>query len=206
MVIFTRIKKNSRRWGFSKISFSLSFFLLSSFLSKAQQVTEVITDFGGYWRSSSTALNATLPNDSHNLLAFKVGTKMYSTGVDNTALTSNGVSFTTGNFKSLPINSISGTVTQSYIALAGKYDGVPNGYSSPRPNVKMKDVLTDGINGLNIGTGVIDFPSTAKLTFPVQSVDPNSIADAKPDILFTQVANISTGYNDRLYFVNSSGV
>ncbi|MCW3110652.1 MAG: C-terminal target protein [Segetibacter sp.] len=205
MVIFTRIKKNNRRCVFSKIAFPFSFFLLSSFFLKAQQVTEIITDFGGYWRTNSTTNNTTLPNDSHNLLAFKVGTKIYSTGVNNTVLTSNGVSFTTGNFKCLPITSITGTVKQSYIALAGKYDGVPIGYSSPRPNVKMKDVLTDGINGLNIGTGVIDFPSTAKLTFPVQSVDVNSIADTKPDILFTQIANISTGYNDKLYFVNSSG-
>ncbi|MGI8634380.1 MAG: immunoglobulin domain-containing protein [Segetibacter sp.] len=191
-----------------KTLFSLLIFLFSSFLLKAQQVTEVITDFGGYWRSSSTANNATNPNTSHNVLAFKAGTQIYSTGVNNSVLTSKGVAYTTGNFKALPITSITGTVPGPpiYMALAGNYDGVPNGFSTPLPTVKMKDVLTDGINGLDIGTGVTKIPSSAVMTFQVQSIDVNSIADAKPDILYTQIADPTTTNNlDVIYFANSSG-
>ena len=187
----------------------LSLLLSGTFLCQAQSITEIVTDFGGYWRTTSAANNPVLPNDSHNVLAFKLGTVLYSTGVDNSILTSNAITYTNGNFKSLPITSINGVTTStaiSVIALAGNYDGVTNGFSNPLPTVKMKDVLTDGINGLNIGTGVIDVPVSARLTFPVQSIDSNSIADAKPDILFTQIANIPTGYNDTMYFVNSSGV
>ncbi|MDQ6815562.1 MAG: immunoglobulin domain-containing protein, partial [Bacteroidota bacterium] len=191
-----------------KTAFSLSFLLLSCFFSRAQQVTEIITDFGGYWRTNTTTNNTTKPTDSHNLLAFTVGGTLYSTGANNAILTSNAVSFTNGNFKCLPITSVTGTITTAAcaIGLAINYDGVPNGFSNPLPTVKMKDVLTDGINGLDIGTGVIDFPSTAKLTFPIQSIDVNSIADAKPDILFTQIADADPVKTDTMYFVNASNI
>ena len=208
MIIFIPAKKNKiTQTGFGKTVCFGFILLLSSFFSKAQQVTEIITDFGGYWRTNTTTNNTTQPNDSHNLLAFTVGGTLYSTGANNAVLTSNGVSFTNGNFKCLPITSVTGTITSvaCAIGLAVNYDGVPNGYSNPLPTVKMKDVLTDGINGLNIGTGVIDIPVSARLTFSVQSIDSSSIADAKPDILFTQIANPDPVKTDTMYFVNSSG-
>ncbi|GEO10324.1 immunoglobulin domain-containing protein [Segetibacter aerophilus] len=191
-----------------KTVFSFFVFLLTSTYLQAQQVTEIITDFGGYWRTNTTTNNATKPNDGHNLLAFTVGGTLYSTGANNTTLTSKGVSFTTGNYKCLPITSVTGSITSvaCAIGLAINYDGAPAGYSTPLPTVKMKDVLTDGTNGLNLGTGVIDIPTSAKLTFPVQSIDANSIADAKPDILFTQIADPDPIKTDTMYFVNSANV
>ncbi|MCW3108867.1 MAG: hypothetical protein JWQ09_3373, partial [Segetibacter sp.] len=209
MVIFTLSKKNYRKNFFSvKTVFSLCFFLLSSFFTNAQQANGVITDFGGYWRSDSASLNPVFPNTGHNVVAFKVGSTIYSTGVNNSLLTSKSISYTAGNFKALPITSITGTVPGPpiYIALAGNYDGVSNGYSTPLPIVKMKDVITDGINGLDIGTGVTNIPSSAVMTFPVQSIDVNSIADAKPDVLYSQIADpTATGALDSIYFVNSAG-
>jgi len=210
MVIFTRGRKlhNNIFSYLGRFSFLVLLFSFSVHFLNAQQVTEVVTDFGGYWRSGSTSLNSTRPNDSHNVLAFKAGTEFYSTGVNNAILNNKGLTYTTGNFKALPITSITGTVTSGspiYIALAGNYDGVPNGYSNPLPNVRMKDVLTDGINGLNIGTGTTNIPSSAIMTFPVESIDANSITDEKPDILYTQIADPSAS-NDVLYFVNASGV
>jgi hypothetical protein len=191
-----------------KTIFNFLLFLLTSTCLKAQQVTEIITDFGGYWRTNSTTNNTIKPNDSHNLIAFTVGGTLYSTGANNTPLTSRGVSFTTGNFKCLPITSVTGTITSvaCAVGLAVNYDGVGNGFSNPLPTVKMKEVLTDGINGLNIGTGVIDVPVSARLTFPVKSIDSGSIGDAKPDILFTQIANPDPVKTDTMYFVNAANV
>ena len=131
-------KSNSVIISFVKTPFFTFIFLLSSFLSNAQQVTEIITDFGGYWRTTSTANNTTKPNNSHNLMAFKVGGTLYSTGVNNTVLTNNAISFTNGNFKCLPITSVTGSVTSipSAIGLAVNYDGVPGGSSNPVADCK----------------------------------------------------------------------
>lgn len=210
MVIYTKKRSSNRACNSAfKTTFFFTFSLLCSIITNAQQVNGIITDFNGYWRSDSAALNATFPNTSHNVVAFKIGSTIYSTGINNSLLASKNITYTAGNFKALPITSITGTITSGapiYIALAGNYDGNPTGYSNPLPTVKMKDVLTDGTNGLDIGTGTTNIPATATMTFPVQSVDVNSISDAKPDILYTQIASPSTtGNKDILYFANSSG-
>lgn len=126
------------------------------FALSAQPVTQLITDYGGYWKSGIGALNATVTNNSHNLLAFQYAGVVYSTGVNDATLTANAVSYTSGSFEALPFSSIGGTVTSAgstYISLGTQYDGVTNGASTPFPSLRIRDVLTDGIKGLNIGTG-----------------------------------------------------
>jgi hypothetical protein len=204
--MLSTIQKSNRR-----VYPAFTVFLIAacaSLTANAQQVTEVITDFGGYWRSSSTTNNTVFPNNSHNVLAFKAGTQMFSTGIKDSVLNSNGISYVPGNFKALPISSIDATVTANssiFIALAALYDGNPTGYSTPPPGVKMRDVLTDGINGLDIGTGVTNIPAGGTLTFGVKDIVASQITDSKPDILYTQIADPS-GASDILYFTNSSGV
>ena len=174
------------------------------------QVTEMYTDFGGFWKSTIAVNNPIQPNNSHNLLGFTVHSKVYSTGVNDAALVSNGVTgFMPGVYKALPVTyPIGGTVnasTSTYIAVGTLYDGVVNGFSTPAPNLRITDVLTDGINGLDIGTGVTNIPATSKLSFNVNTISLPAIADTFPDILFSQTAQPSgAGYS--LYFVNSSGV
>ena len=181
--------------------------LLLSNSVKAQQVTEVVTDFGGFWKSTVGALNPTFPNTSHNVLSFKYSAVTYSTGVDDNKLTTNGVSFTAGDFRAFPVATVGGTVTGGasiYVALASRYDGIPNGYSNPLPYLKIKDVLIDGIHGLNLGTGATNIPASALVNFPISTVISGSIADAKPDILVSQIAS-PTSTGDTLFFTNSSG-
>lgn len=173
----------------------------------AQQVAEVITDFGGFWRSSTSSLNATYPNTSHNVLSFKYNTVTYSTGVNDSRLTTNAVTYTAGDFRAFPVASVGGTVTGGasiYIALASLYDGVPNGYSNPLPSLKIKDVLIDGVHGLDLGTGATNIPASALVNFPISTVIPDAINDAKPDIVVSQIAS-PTASGDTLYFVNSVG-
>lgn len=186
------------------------FFLLLFLYSNAvmaQQVTEVITDFGGYWKSAVGALNATYPNTSHNLLSFKYNSVVYSTGANDNKLDANGISYVAGDFRGFPITSIGGKVTSGtsvYAALASKYDGVPNGFSNPLPSLKMNDVLIDGIHGLDLGTGVTNIPASSIITFPVTAVQMYAISDEQPDIVMTQIADPSAN-GDTLYFIDSAG-
>lgn len=162
-------------------------------------VTRLITDFNGYWSSSSTSLNTTYPNNSQNLLAFEHNGSIYSTGVSNSTLTNNSVSFTNTKWQSLPVNNISGNNTKSVIVYATLADGssVCN-----NPSKTIKDVLIDGTNGLNIGTGIANFD--ADLEFNVSSIDVNKIGDGEPDILITQVADPTSNTFDTYRFINSS--
>ncbi|MEO8110252.1 MAG: immunoglobulin domain-containing protein, partial [Ginsengibacter sp.] len=176
--------------------------------ANAQQVTEVITDFGGFWKTTTTVKNPTYPNASHNVLSFKYNSVIYSTGVNDAKLTTNSVTYTAANFRAFPVASVGGTVASStYIALASNYDGIPNGFStSPLPSLKIRDVLIDGIHGLDLGTGVTNVPASALINFPVSGVSSAAISDAEPDILVSQIAQPDPTFADSLYFVNSTGV
>ena len=160
-----------------------------------------------FGNQEGAAINPTNPNTSHNVLSFKYNSVVYSTGVDDSKLNANGVSYTVGDFRTFPVATVGGTVTSRgsiYIALASRYDGVPNGYSNPLPSLRIKDVLIDRIHGLDIGTGATNIPASALVNFPLSTVNSSSIADAKPDILVSQIAS-PTSTGDTLYFINSSG-
>lgn len=188
--------------------FTLVLFFSNPTTTSAQQVAEVITDFGGFWKSGVGTINPAYPNTSHNVLSFKYNSVVYSTGVDDSKLTANSISYTSGDFRAFPVATVGGTVTGGssiFIALASRYDGIPNGYSSPLPSLRIKDVLIDGIQGLDIGTGATNIPASALINFPINTVITSSISDAKPDIVVSQIAQ-PTSIGDTLYFINSSGV
>ncbi len=163
-------------------------------------VTQLYTDFGGYWTSSASNINSTYPNNSHNLLAFEYDGTIYSTGVSNSTLTSNSVTFTTRQWQSLPVNNIAGSNTNSVIVYATLADGSS---TCNNPSKTIKDVLIDGTRGLNIGTGIANFD--ADLEFNVSSIDATKISDSEPDILITQVADPSSNTFDTYKFVTTSG-
>ncbi|MFT3910181.1 MAG: hypothetical protein QM737_12200 [Ferruginibacter sp.] len=202
--------KNSKR-NYQPISILKKLFILFIIFSvsktNAQQVSEVITDFGGFWKSGTgAAINPTYPNTSHNVLSFKYNSVVYSTGVDDSKLTANSITYTAGDFRAFPVATVGGTITASsiYIALASRYDGVPNGYSSPLPSLRIKDVLIDGIHGLDLGTGATNIPASALINFPISTVNAAAISDAKPDIVVSQIAQ-PTSTGDTLYFIDNSG-
>ncbi|MBC7423225.1 MAG: immunoglobulin domain-containing protein [Ferruginibacter sp.] len=174
------------------------------------QVTEIYTDYTGFWKSTLSSVSTIKPDTSHNLLAFTRNSKVYSTGVDNTKLVpANGISvFMSTVFKALPITyPIGGTIaggSSTYIATGALNDGVTNGYSNPVPNLRIADVLTDGINGLDIGTGITDLPMSAVLKFNVNAIDIPSTLDTIPDILFSQISSPgTTAY--QAHFEDASG-
>lgn len=174
-------------------------------LNAQYAVSEIVTDFGGYWKSAASAQNNTKPNNSHNLLSFSFNNQRYSTGVNDAVLSSHALSFVPGNYQALPMQSITGTVnSNTKIGLGELYDGVSNGSSNPRPENNIPKYLTDGINGLDIGTCVANLPA-GKMYFPVGQLFAAAINDGVPDLLITQTADPASSGLDRYEFIDFDG-
>jgi hypothetical protein len=172
--------------------------------ASAQGVTGIVTDYNGYWKSDTTFVNSIKPDNNHNLLAFTYQGATYSTGVNDALLTANGQSFITNDFWSLPVGTISGTISSNTkVGVGEKFDGVTNGASNPAPSNNIPGYLTDGVKGLNIGTCIANLPA-GSMTFLVSNINPAYIGDGIPDILVTQVADPSGSF-DRYFFTDASG-
>lgn len=168
----------------------------------------IITDFGGFWNATGAVPNPVLPDNSHNLLSFTHNGITYSTGTNNGILISNNITYTPGNFKALPVAAISGTSSTGgsvYLAMAKNVDGSSNlAYVPGVASYTIKSAMVDGVNGLNLGTGITNLPSSAIMTFQIYNIDTNKINDNEPDILLTQIAQPVAG-NDVFAFVNALG-
>ena len=172
---------------------------------QAQSVTEIITDYAGYWKSGSSAVNPVKPDNSHNLLAFTFDNVRYSTGANDALLTSKGLSFITCDFKALPVSTLTGTVnSNTKIGLGAMYDGVYNGSPATKPENRIPKYLTDGLKGLDMGTCAANLPA-GDIFLPVSNMEPSDIGDGIPDLLITQVADPSTSSLDRYEFTDING-
>lgn len=193
-------------------------------LGSSSYVTEIITSYGGFWQSGTgltgnASLNPVQPDNSHLLLAYVVNSgvvtvngtattlpkKYFSTGVNNALLDSKGIAYNATKYQALPVASYSGTITgNTKVGLGQLYDGVSGGSSSPAPASGYAQYLTDGTNGLDLGTGVANLP-VGTLTFSVNSITPAAIGDGVPDLLITQFASPSTTVADNYRFLDGTG-
>ena len=179
--------------------------LLVPVKTSAQSVSEIITDYGGYWKSSASQVNAVKPDNSHNLLSFAYNGIRYSTGVNDALLQSHGDAFVAGDYKALPVSQLTGTVnSNTKIGLGAMYDGVLNGASNPAPVNNMVKYLSDGIKGLDLGTCVANLPA-GDLYFPISNLSLGAIGDGIPDMIITQVADPSTSSLDSYEFTDILG-
>jgi hypothetical protein len=198
--MFTQYEVNYKKTVFV----SLLLLLVSVRGLSQYNVTEIITDYQGYWKTSSTAINSIKPDNSHNLVSFSFNGTRYSTGVNDALLASNGLSFIAGDYRALPVNSVSGAANaNTKIGLGYMYDGVANGPGSPAPSNNIPQYLTDGIKGLDLGTCVANLPA-GTLVFPVSKILVPSIGDNNPDVVITQIADPS-GSLDRYEFADILG-
>ncbi len=83
-------------------------------------------------------------------------------------------------------------------------DGVHIGASLVPPIFNIASYLSDGIKGLDLGTGIANLPA-GKMNFNVNTIKPQNIGDGVPDVLITQIADPS-GSTDSYSFVNAAGV
>ena len=172
-------------------------------------VTEIITDYGSFWRTSTTTNSPIWPDNSHNLLSFSYKNTTYSTGVNDGALISNGITYTAGNFKALPVflnGSTSGN--PNLIMAASKIDGNLTSAILTHVNIKdmtMQNNVIDGVKGLDLGTGYTNLPSGASSNYFITNINPTKISDDEPDILVTQIAEPTTGQaTDTYRFLDAS--
>lgn len=179
-------------------------------------VSRIITDFNGYWNSAAASSDpAQQPDTNHSLMAFQLGSSMYSTGstTAENILNANGIAHEQKNFRALPIKDVQGVVpgagsNPNLIVLANKIDGNPNAQVPTAPGVaglSVQDVLIDGIRGLNLGTGVTNLPSTAVLLFTATNILQSGIEDNIPDIMVSQIAQPTDGSYSIYSFVDAQG-
>ncbi|MFT3704296.1 MAG: T9SS type A sorting domain-containing protein [Agriterribacter sp.] len=182
---------------------------LSGFtFSPIPTVTRIITDFGGFWNTNTTTNSGTYPNDAHNLVAFTYGGVTYATGVNNKSLSDNGIAYTASSFKALPVI-MNGTTSGAslFIVAASKIDGNTAAGLYTHPAIKdlsVESVLSDGTNGLNLGTGYTNLPLGATSNFNINSIQPSKASDNEPDIIVTQIADPSTSAFDTYRFLDAS--
>ena len=166
-------------------------------------ITKVYSDFGGYWISGSAAVpNPIKPNDSHNLLAFTWNGTTYSTGINNALLTTNNVTFNSQQYQAFPTFFTSAATSSTYIGVGLNYGGSGNVDPVPVEN-NLGKYLTDGVKGLDLGTGIFNFPISLQITYDITSITPTSIADGIPDVVITQIGDVSTVL-DEYYFTDAN--
>jgi hypothetical protein len=202
----------------TKIKLLLVLLLLAFSIEIKAQVTQIWTDYDGYWTSSSTSINTVRPDNTHNLLAFRFNGTIYSTDVNNDILDANGVIYVSENFRALPVTTLPLSGGASYFAgLGANFDGLPtttdNSATSPFNAIttgnEVADFITRGVKGLDLGSCLTNIPLGTISTFNLSSagVTESKVGDGIPDILISQVAQPSGSGagTDQFYFVDSAG-
>lgn len=181
------------------ILFTICFFPTVIFAQVS--ASKIYTDYNGFWESMVPG--TPIPDNSHNLLAFKVGTTVYSTGVNDNVLTINGINFLPQNFNALPIVTNPNPIDGTYIGVGKMFAG--SGDVSPIPvDLPTAQYLRDGIKGLDIGSAIFNFPASTEINYLIDGITLSSIGDGVPDLMITQMGKISN-VHDHYMFKDDAG-
>ena len=185
----------------------VSLFLSSFILSAQEDVTTIYGDQGGFFVSSTAS--PIMATDSNNLLGFMANGVTYSTGVDDSVLTSNGITtFTAAEFQAFPVP---GNITYSATELIGvaynwggtiQNNAVTDYIKSYNPIVPSS-FIRDGINGLELSTNFFNIDAQDFIYDNLSINLIGSINDGIPDIIATQTGDPSG--SDTFKFVDSFG-
>ncbi|MFV0389893.1 MAG: hypothetical protein ACK5NT_14200, partial [Pyrinomonadaceae bacterium] len=188
----------------AKLLTSILFVFFLSVLANSQAAIDgVVSDFGGGWRSESTALSAVRPNNHHDMLAFKVGSTWYSTGVNDSIVSAQlgATPFVSGDWAALAASS----ATALYVGQGSAADGdVSTGVAMVYPVTggNVTQYISDGTKGLDLSTFANNVAGT--FVFPIAQIEMSAVGDGVPDFMVVNAAvpsNSSIIYN--LY--NSAG-
>ncbi|WKL46535.1 T9SS sorting signal type C domain-containing protein [Flavobacterium pectinovorum] len=189
--------------------FLVSFNMLSQ--STIIPVSRIHTHWKGYWTSNAVTGSGNRPDRENNLLAFSWNGVTYSTGVNDNVLTSNGVTFNAQKFRALKIQTL-GLDTNMYY-LQGSMIDESAGSAFLRPaltgttstGAELASRLTDGTNGLSLGTGIANIKAgVAEFKIGTNNINTNGLNDNIPDIIVTQVAEPGNQY-DTFKFIDAAG-
>ncbi|NRS90735.1 putative repeat protein (TIGR01451 family) [Flavobacterium sp. 7E] len=197
-------------YPFTKYLLFISFLAGSSIYSQTA-VNEIYTDWNGYWASNTATASGNQPNTENNLLAFKWNNVIYSTGVNNAILTTKGVGYNTQVFRALKIQSL-GYTSNTYFLQGAMMDGsltartlIPAISGSVSTPAELAYRLTDGLNGLSLGTGIANIASnTVSFKIGTDNINLTGLGDNVPDIVVSQVAQPSS-VTDTFKFVDATG-
>ncbi|WP_264535482.1 T9SS sorting signal type C domain-containing protein [Flavobacterium sp. N1736] len=190
-------------------------FFLISFKMFSQStiipITRIHTDWNGYWTSNAVTGVGNRPDRENNLLAFSWNGATYSTGVNDNALTTHGVTFNAQKFRALKIQTL-GLDTSMYYLQGSMIDESASTASLRPPltgttstGAELASRLTDGTNGLSIGTGIANIKAgVAEFKIGTNNINIAGLNDNIPDIIVTQVADPGNQY-DTFKFVDASG-
>lgn len=177
--------------------------LLITQMVSSQRITGVYTNFNyngtGYWHGTGASADiSNQPDNSHDVLAFTWKGTTYTTGVNDgiiDAITPAVTPLVKQTYRSLPVNSLPAPGATTYV-------GVGVNYPINTANTSMEYYLTDGVRGLNLGTGIYNLPSGGISKYTLQI---NAGTFNIPAMAITQIGDYSTDNNDEFYFVNASG-
>jgi hypothetical protein len=176
----------------------------------------------GFWKSSdfSSGDTSTWPNDSHELLGFKMNYGgndiIFSTGINDALLetqlgllgvdvSASSTEYVSQDFKAYSTNGVSGKPnSNNYMGFADEIDGYTG--SIVLNNAVRKtvyDVIIDGNKGLDMGTGIANFNNQADIRFYSGNGDVGSVTDGVPDLIITQIAQ--PGGSDVYYYADVDG-
>ncbi|MCP2029936.1 putative repeat protein (TIGR01451 family), partial [Flavobacterium sp. HSC-32F16] len=194
---------------FLKLSFIL--FLITLNVSGQSTVSRIYTDWKGYWSSNSSTSAGNRPDLENNLIGFNWNGKTYSTGVNDGALDTHSVTYDKQKFRALKIQSL-GSTTGTYFLQGSMIDGSntvtrlePAIAGSTATGAELASRLTDGVNGLSLGTGVANIRAgSAEFKIGTNNLNTTGINDGTPDLIVTQVAEYG-GTPDKFKFIDASG-
>lgn len=200
------------------LTYTFLVFLLLTYNAKSQ-VTEIWTDYQGYWNSSSSSINALKPDNTHHLLAFRYNGTIYSTDLDNTILDNNSVTgYVSTNFRALPVSTLPVSTSNTnpyFVGLGANFDNLPTAvdnsttapFSAITTENEAAEFITSGIKGLDLGSSLTNIPQGTLARFELSSagVTLANVGDGVPDILVSQVAQPAGTDTDNLKFVDSDG-
>ncbi|WP_207539237.1 DUF7507 domain-containing protein, partial [Flavobacterium johnsoniae] len=193
------------------LKLTLILFLISFNLSAQSSVSRIYTDWNGYWTSNSSTPVNNRPDLDNNLIAFSWKTKTYSTGVNDGALDARTIDYSKQKFRALKIQSL-GIGPSTYFLQGSKIDGSnattrlePALAGSTATGAELASRLTDGVNGLSLGTGVANIKEgSAEFKIGTSNLNLTGINDGTPDLIVTQVAEYG-GSPDKFKFIDATG-
>ncbi|WP_158598147.1 MULTISPECIES: T9SS sorting signal type C domain-containing protein [unclassified Flavobacterium] len=178
-------------------------------MSSQTKITTIYTDWNGYWKSNGVTAAGNRPDTENNLLAFEWNSKTYSTGVNDNILNGKPITYSPQKFRALKIQTLGLDANSMYFLQGSKIDGddaitklIPPLAGATSTGAELASRLTDGINGLTLGTGIANIKAgSAEFKVGTNNLNLSGLGDNIPDLIVTQVAEPG-GNPDTFKFVD----